>query len=527
MSQAFHLLKKDLRALGLPLLLLYIVLLVQTALILRDPLTYDPLSGLPMVQLLFPLASLVTAAMVVHQEPLVGTTAFWMTRPIRRGALLLSKALFLLVFVVTPSTLATLGILLAYGMDSGPAGSALGGFLASMGVLLMGAVLVASVTPNVPTYLTAWISLMLTSALLNDFLERAGATRILLPPTAGAIGVFLFSAALIFHQYFTRRTRRTLIGLGVAYLGVPLLITLLSGVWARGPFENPDVPPVGPVAVGLGATLPSGVFPASLQVGSEATFSAIPEILKAPPGLDVAIHAVHGDLWADGSAYAQVRFNNTTVHFDCGAIEAAMPGFRWIGKPRSPEAVSFSLTLAGDSAFDDLVGKPATTLLAVASGELYAYRLAGAIPLVSGARFENGTRAAVIGSISRRPSSVQLDLRTRHIMTPVDTRFPRILLVNRRREEMLEGDRYDPLNRGHRVSLFSGATIHASEQRLTFPSSANRDRVNLDDEWLREAELAFLESVPAGHFRTRIEVNDFRMVDTTITPNAISSGAAQ
>jgi hypothetical protein len=261
-------------------------------------------------------------------------------------------------------------------------------------------------------------------------------------------------------------------------------------------------------------------------VGSETTFSAIPEILKAPPGLDVAIHAVHGDLWVDGSAYAQVRFNYTTLHFDSGAIEAAMPGFRWIGKPQSPEVVAFPVTLAGGSAFDDLVGKPAT-LRAVASGELYAYRLAGAIPLVSGARFENGTRAAVIGSISRRPSSVQLDLRTRHIMTPVDTRFPRILLVNRRREEMLEGDRYDPLNRGHRVSLFSGLLIYASEQRLTFPSSAHRDRVNLDDEWLREAELAFLESVPAGHFRTRIEVNDFRMVDTTITPNAISSGAAQ
>jgi hypothetical protein len=61
---------------------------------------------------------------------------------------------------------------------------------------------------------------------------------------------------------------------------------------------------------------------------------------------------------------------------------------------------------------------------------------------------------------------------------------------------------------------------------LEFVAQADemRDRVNLDDEWLREAELAFLESVPAGHFRTQIEVNDFRMVDTTITPNAISSG---
>jgi len=272
--------------------------------------------------------------------------------------------------------------------------------------------------------------------------------------------------------------------------------------------------------------VPSGVFPTSSQVGSETTFSAIPEILKAPPGLDVAIDGVHGDLWVDGSAYAQVRSNNTPLHFDSGAIEAAMPGFRWIGKPRSPEVVSFHATLAGDPGFDDLAEKP-TTLRAIVSGGLYAYRLAGIIPLVSGARFQDGATAAIIKGVFRRTSSVELDLRTRRIVIHVDTGFPRVLLVNRRRQEMIEGDSHDQFNGGHRVGLFSGSAILASEQRLTFPSSRNRDRVNLDDEWLREAELAFLEWVPKGYFRTQIEVNDFRTVDTTITPNAMSSGGAE
>lgn len=248
MSQAFHLLKKDLRALWLPLLLLYIVLLAQTAIMLRDPLTYDPLSGFPMLQLLFPLATLVTAAILVHQEPLVGTTAFWMTRPIRRGTLLLSKALFLLVFVVTPSTLANLGILLAYGMDSGPAGSALGASLPPLGVLLTGAVLVASVTPSMPAYVTAWVCALLASLVLNTLLDQVIPARFMAVQTT----VFLFlGALLISHQYFTRRTRRTLIGLGVAYFAVPFLSTLLmTGPWARVVAENPDVPTGGPVAVG-------------------------------------------------------------------------------------------------------------------------------------------------------------------------------------------------------------------------------------------------------------------------------------
>ena len=97
MSQTLHLLKKDLRSLRLPLALLYTLVIAQTVLALQDPIDFDKARQIDgYLQLLTVLAMLVTTGMLVHQEPLVGTTAFWLTRPIRRSSLLTAKALFLL-----------------------------------------------------------------------------------------------------------------------------------------------------------------------------------------------------------------------------------------------------------------------------------------------------------------------------------------------------------------------------------------------------------------------------------------------
>ena len=134
--------------------------------------------------------------------------------------------------------------------------------------------------------------------------------------------------------------------------------------------------------------------------------------------------------------------------------------------------------------------------------------------------------AAIVGGVSRRSSSVQLDVRARDIAMSAEPMFPRILLVNRRRKEMLEGDSQRRLTVTHRVGM-GGPRVHGLDQRLHFPSPVSHPGVVLDDEWLRDAELAFLGWVPAGRFRTPIEINNFRMVDTTFSTGGIPSQAAQ
>src|SRR5437867_12711605 len=53
-----------------------------------------------LISLLSFLLMTLTIARLVHSDPQVGTTAFWMTRPISRSSLLVEKLLFLGLFLI-------------------------------------------------------------------------------------------------------------------------------------------------------------------------------------------------------------------------------------------------------------------------------------------------------------------------------------------------------------------------------------------------------------------------------------------
>jgi hypothetical protein len=167
MRQALHILKKDARKLRMYLLLIYVVMLVQTAITVRDPLTHEPLQSLIQVAFLVPLSILVVAGMLIQEEPMVGTTAFWMTRPMGRGSLLLSKVLFLSVFVIVPALIATLVVGLAYGIDLTRMAPAVGDSFLTVVSMLLVAVLLAALTPNVPIYFMAGIGFVVANQLLE------------------------------------------------------------------------------------------------------------------------------------------------------------------------------------------------------------------------------------------------------------------------------------------------------------------------------------------------------------------------
>jgi hypothetical protein len=520
MRQALHILNKDLRALRLPLLLLYAVMAVEVAGALRDPLLHDPVPGLDMVTMLLPLALLVAAALLVQQEALVGTRAFWLTRPIERGSLLLSKAIFLVVFMLTPAALATIVIALAYGAEPAQAAAAVSRSLAPLGSLLLSAVLLAALTPNLPACITAWIALLLGSQLLGELVG------LILPAHASAnsavetAALLLCGAALILHQYFTRRTRRTLAGLGAAWLICSVGLVFLP--WGNVEVRDPTLAE-GQVVLALKSGTPDGDFYANPQLGRQAMLTATPQVLHSPPGVDVAIQSLGGELRLDKDTHVALRGEFAPV--DAGGIEAAMPGFRWIGN-RHLEPATLTLLEAGKTTLDQLLAKPAT-LAATLEGQLYAYRLAGTLALEPGSRFEKRTAAALVQSVTQRANAVRVVLRVRDMQIPENPGFPRILLVNRRRGEMLEGEDQQQSSIARLASLLGPAVISASEQAILFASSSEPNQQSLDQDWLRDAELAFLERVPAGYFRTQIEVKDFRITDKPFARRAAAAGATE
>src|SRR5712691_11720427 len=108
MSERWHILRKDLRRLGWPLMAW--VLIVAGRMIVATTgaaaafgnlglqLTVDNLSVLVTVIDLLMLALLVS--WLVHDEPLVGVDAFWLTRPIDPLRLMAAKLVFAAVFLV-------------------------------------------------------------------------------------------------------------------------------------------------------------------------------------------------------------------------------------------------------------------------------------------------------------------------------------------------------------------------------------------------------------------------------------------
>jgi hypothetical protein len=116
-----HLIGKDLRA-GAVVALIWIVLMsLEVALQLSGVAARPREPGRPsllyLLQLFLPFAEVAAAALIVslviHEDPLVDTHAFWLTRPIPRGQLFLAKLIAIALIVFAPA-LTALVVLLAW-----------------------------------------------------------------------------------------------------------------------------------------------------------------------------------------------------------------------------------------------------------------------------------------------------------------------------------------------------------------------------------------------------------------------------
>ena len=114
MSLILHHLKKDIRCLRL-LLLLWFILLLVNSLVMRSGLdrlhpsdegTEVLAAAYVLLYVLQQILQIVIVCQLVQADALAGTTAFWLTRPISRKELLLSKSLFVLLILVLPSLIA-------------------------------------------------------------------------------------------------------------------------------------------------------------------------------------------------------------------------------------------------------------------------------------------------------------------------------------------------------------------------------------------------------------------------------------
>ena len=171
---------------------------------------------------------------LVHDDSTVGSTAFWLSRPVPAGTLLASKAMLLLPAMVLPQIVVHLAV--TYQLAGIPS-TAPEVFLApvvSTAIFMMLAVLTPSlagmaVLGGIMTgvilgglLVLSWLGMPLVAA---DGIVRALTGEL---PWLTALAVCV---TVICHQYLTRRTTRSLT---VAFSGVLVFLLVLSREWFLG-----------------------------------------------------------------------------------------------------------------------------------------------------------------------------------------------------------------------------------------------------------------------------------------------------
>jgi hypothetical protein len=222
--------------------------------------------GLPVLRI--GLAVLI-AALVVQRDPLLGTTARWMTMPISRGQMLTSKLLTVFLGLVLPPTLIAAAAMLLLGLFPGDVVNASWPVAAEHATAVLVSFALAVVTATLTHFLMAVaggfaLFLLCTTAVTfgpaawwPDASIDLGGWR-----PAVMAGMPLVSAfVVVIHQYLTRKTRRSVVIIACALVLQAGAIRFVVGDPAAPPTRMVDRAVVDPekisVTIGLDALVSS------------------------------------------------------------------------------------------------------------------------------------------------------------------------------------------------------------------------------------------------------------------------------
>jgi hypothetical protein len=246
MNLTWHIVKKDLRALRWPLLVwagliaakLTVGLSILTTSGAGDAQLFGTLDGLSKLLAAFECLGVVLVAALVQEDLLVGTTAFWATRPIGGGRLLAAKLLGLAVIFIVLPVLVTLpwwiGCHLTFGQV---AGAAMETAALHLVVVLLG-LLLAVVTDGLGRFML-WLlafvaAIPLIAAIVGSYLSHTNAVVTSEVATTRFIvsaGVLLLGIAVVVtHQFLTRRTWRSV-------TAIAAMLVLILGIAAWWPWS--------------------------------------------------------------------------------------------------------------------------------------------------------------------------------------------------------------------------------------------------------------------------------------------------
>ena len=484
--------------------------------------------------------TIILTAVVVQSDLLVGTTAFWMTRPIPRGVLLVSKMLWLMLWLVVLPIAVMTAVLLWLGMrplDALAGGGAIG---LEQAVILVMAIMAALVTANIGQFVVAGIAGVTVVSLFNalflpvltlawpsvgDIVHGGG-------PTVYAIVVIAGGLAAITYHYLTLRAWHTVVLITCAML----LATALTRLWPAPPV----VPDIGPIPESVMATAAVSLKAASPtpKIDDTAAFS------EGKRSISKRLEIETTSTGHPPSIYFWPVIVSTDIRYP------TLAPIRWSGLSDVTQGVSVQrdrdegqpwrsirvalgdvdlVTPRGRSDFWSIADVPEAEFHAHSflPGQVkadftmvaYRYELTAVVPLKAGVSYSVADGAARILSVAsfRTPGmhpAARIELRVTALKTGPATNsagygWPYYVLRNNERRQAVLVEWAD-------IRTFFGtigisATSVATTQRVLgvqIPPQLEQ-RFGIDAAWLNGAELVLLEAKPLGVLTRTLTIDNF------------------
>jgi hypothetical protein len=538
--------------------------------------SYSQLLG--MIPLIHGLILFVLIPALILQEPTVGVSAFWLTRPIPRGTVLGSKLLALLILVLLP-VLGQCTVLLAHGVVLGDvflAGLQIGLHQLSWIAVIM---MLAALSSNFTKYLIAAVVLYALQFAVDwvytiVFTLKAIRQTGNFLPSAPGLGVsravasdllrIILSLGVIFFQYRTRRTKQA-IALAVLSVLVPFFA---ARYWPWDFLSGPaHTPP----------TISTAASKIELSIGDPIFCNEMPDFTGGKPKktFQANIKCKNGDLSKAISITplsAEVTFPDgkkvTSLPLAQTLIKLFIPGQAIMGQSLDA-ALGYMPMMNGNSYnfangigqqvfimskedFDRYKGQTGKLTIR-ANVQLSNYRVVSEWPLQKGAIVRKGSKKETISEILQKSDGLKVDMEKREVQLQLrpSTSMQGMMdngsiyaLVSTKKGEVIMAVQGQQIfgnimnlfmNNPMISSLFRGGPGGDKIENISSKSLSFGIRdvdyghmpplpIAVTDEWLDGAKLLQLEPVPTGQLETTLTMENFKVTGDNNTFRAYNRG---
>lgn len=498
-----------------------------------------------LVAIAYPLVLVVLVSHVVHAHPLVGTTAFWMTRPIPPGALLASKLLVLgAAAILAPIAIEAIRMM-AHGVpwteqigvtaDTGLSHALL------LAVLMFGAAVTANLLRFVMLIGATLMALAMVLVALAVLIIGGPVPQTLpewseIPdPTRRVVETGLLmavAACALTLQYFTRFRARVAI---VAIAGAVGAV-LMAGAWPWPVLRPANDPPDwarrdSALRLTFDAAGETSTFPfAGVDGGSWLGVRGPVRLAGIEPGYTARVGVVEATLQSDRGTVASYR-------------ELRPAQIPVAGEPLHPALAVPRAVLRVERLATAPWWRPELPTLFVADGAalqegtpdaghyrgrlrvaLQRYEIEAVVPVSAGARHHRGAYRVVLDVVQERFGNVSVQAHESMADSSFDWRPATSYAYYLRNEALREAipGTARPIGAAANALRFLPFGISAGVQQSEFtarelllqfsvPENMEGEAIVVDATWLAGAELVIVRMTPAGTVERELEIPDFRL----------------